>query len=141
MNEPSYFLDSNIFLRLMVKDDRKKVNDCEALIKAVEQGRLSALTSPIVLAEIVWVGQSFYKMPKEQIIEALRGICGIKRLEIKDYSVFILALELFHTHRVKFIDALIASQPAVSRQEMIVMSYDHDFDKLGVRRKEPNEIV
>ncbi len=51
-----------------------------------------------------------------------------------------VALEYFEAHNVKFIDALIASGPSFVKGEFILVSYDHDFDKLGIQRIEPDKI-
>lgn len=65
MSEFRYFLDSNIFLRPIVKDDPEKVRDCERLFEKIERGAIKAFTSNLVLAEILWVGIGFYKIKKK----------------------------------------------------------------------------
>jgi predicted nucleic-acid-binding protein len=40
-------------------------------------------------------------------------------------------------HKAKWIDCLIASAPDIQSGETAVVSYDRDFDRLGVVRLEP----
>jgi predicted nucleic acid-binding protein len=53
MKEFNYFLDSNIFLRPIIKDNFQKVKECEILFEEIKRGKLKAFTSNLVLSEIV----------------------------------------------------------------------------------------
>ncbi len=55
---------------------------------------------------------------------------------MEDYD-FKVALKIYAEKNVKFIDALIASIPQIQAKEWTVISYDRDFDKIGINRKEP----
>ncbi|MFH1713288.1 MAG: PIN domain-containing protein [Candidatus Jacksonbacteria bacterium] len=134
-----YFLDTNIFLRFLIKENKKTFNDCERLFSLIEQGKIKAVVSSYVMAEIVWVLLSFYKFDKNKIIEALR-VFQAAGISIKDQVDFNLTLILFEKYKVKFIDCLIASQKAVQNKKMTIISYDQDFDKFRVKRIEPDQI-
>lgn len=140
MKEISYFLDTNIFLRIIVRDDTRKANECEVLLQAILEKKIRALTSHIVLSEIAWVGRGVYKMSKQEVIDAVRGIAAVKNLKIRDRFNAFIALEHFEGYNVKFIDALIASDPGFAKGELVIVSYDRDFDKLGIQRVEPDKI-
>jgi len=141
MKEYKFFLDSNVFLRPIVKDDENKLNECKDLFGKVGKNKLIAVTSNFVLAEIVWVCQKFYGLDKVIVTGALKRILNYKGIKILDGSDPALAVDIYERYNIKFIDALIASHPKIQSKEMIVVSYDKDFDKLGVIRKEPGEIV
>jgi len=140
MKEISYFLDTNIFLRAIVRDDAKKAKECEALLQAIMEKKIRAFTSHVVLSEIAWVGRGVYKMSKQEIIDAVRGIATIKNLKIRDRFNAFIALEYFEAHNVKFIDALIASDSSFVKGAFVIVSYDRAFDKLGIQRVEPDKI-
>lgn len=141
MKEFKYFLDSNIFLRPLVKDDAHKVKDCECLFEAVKQGKIKAFTSSLILAEISWVCASFYQLRKQIIVKALKTILEIKNLKVIDKVDCDLAVIIYNHHSVKFIDALIIANPLIFKKQAIVVSYDKDFDKLKVLRQEPNQVL
>ncbi len=141
MKEPKYFLDSNIFLRPIVKDDVRKVEECELLFEKIKRGKIKCFTSNLVLAEIVWVSKSIYGLRKEEIIKILKGIFGFKYIKFINNFNPLLAVEIFQNFDVKFIDALIASNPRIYQKKITVVSYDTDFDKLDIIRKEPEKIV
>jgi predicted nucleic-acid-binding protein len=141
MKEFKYFIDSNIFLRPIVKDDSRKVKECEGLFEKIKLGEIKAFTSNLILAEIVWTGYRFYQIRKQELVKTLKGILGFKNLKIKDNFNPDLAIEIYSKLPVKFIDALIASNPSIFQKKIIVISYDKDFDKIGVKRIEPKEII
>ena len=134
-----YFIDTNVFLRPLVKDDPIKTKECQVFFEKIEKKEIKAFTSNLVLAEFIWTGQSFYKIKKKELLEALKGILGLQGLQVLDNHNPAIALEIWRKINVKFIDALIASDPRIFKKEVIVVSYDRDFDKIGVLRKEPKE--
>lgn len=136
-----YFIDSNIFLRALHKENEQSYLACVTLLKEIKENRLKAYTGTVVLAEIVWTLSSFYKIEKQKIIESLRGITTLNGLKIIDNYNHMDTLELYEKHSVKYIDALIASDKDIQMKTAIVVSYDRDFDKLSVIRKEPQSIL
>ncbi|MDI6602933.1 MAG: PIN domain-containing protein [Patescibacteria group bacterium] len=81
------------------------------------------------------------KLKKRDLIEAIGGILDFKNLKIIDDFDFRKAIEIYEKYPVKFIDALIASNSKIFKKELTIVSYDKDFDKLDVRRKEPKKVL
>lgn len=141
MRELNCFLDTNIFLRVLAQDDTKKAADCEQLLQAISQGRIRASTSHIVLAEFVWTAQRFYHVPKETVAQLLDGISGIKHLKIREHFRTGAVMEYYKRFNVKFVDALLASDSLFRNKNVCMISYDIDFDTLGIKRYEPADII
>lgn len=135
-----YFIDTNIFLRVLHKENEKSFHECMTFLQAVKVNQCEAQTATIVLTEVVWTLNSFYKISKGKIIEGLLSIVNMNGLKIIDTYNHSLALKLFERYSVKYIDALIASLSPIIDKEMTVVSYDRDFDKLKVLRQEPSSI-
>ena len=110
-------------------------------MESVKTGKNEAYISSLVIAEINWILSKFYKLSKEEVIMKLNGVLGLKNLKIIDDVDPVFALKMFQDHSVKFIDAMIASNSLVSKGEMIIVSYDRDFDKMGVKRIEPADLI
>lgn len=141
MKGSSYFIDTNIFLRVLTKDDEKTFFKCLELLEMVKQGKINAVTSVLVLAEINWTLLRFYQFPKERVVQGLQSIIALSNLTFTERFNRITALTLYQTYSVKFIDAFIASNPGFAGGKMKIISYDTDFDKLEVERVEPGELV
>lgn len=136
-----YFIDTNIFLRVLVKENEEVFKDCQKFLNLISQNKIKAFTSTIIFSEIDWVLESFYKFPKEKVIGGLNSILKLKNLKIKDSFNPNSAIEIYEKFSVKFIDALIASNLRIFNKEAVIVSYDKDFDKIGVKRMEPSKII
>lgn len=135
-----YFLDTNIFLRFLINDDKKAHEACSTLFVLIEEKKLKVVTSSLVFAEIVWVLQSFYKFPKAEVHTALKAFTALG-MSYEEKTNIPVAVDLHASHSVKFVDAMLASHPSLQNGKMTILSYDKDFDKLGVKRVEPQDIV
>ena len=135
-----YFIDANVFLRVFIKDDGPAFINCVKFFELVKTGKILAVTSSIAVAEVVWVMLSFYKLPKDVVIEAIGGIVNMHGLTIMDRVDHLLALTLYKTHGVKYTDCLIVSSFFQEKEKWVMVSYDKDFDKLKIKRATPDSI-
>ena len=140
MSESRYFIDTNIFLRAVVADDPSQITACHRLIEKIDSGEIRALTSDLVLAEIVWTCLKFYKLNKQRVVTLLAGLSSMRGLIFSNDSDLLQAIELYSNYKVKFIDAMIATHIFFANPNNAIISYDKDFDKLKINRLEPDEI-
>ena len=56
------FLDTNIWLRFILKDSKKQFLDTKKFIEQIEEGKFRAYTSAIVFLEINFVLSKIYKI-------------------------------------------------------------------------------
>jgi predicted nucleic-acid-binding protein len=133
-----YVVDSNIFLRTLIKEDEKSFADCTHFLNLVKRNKLVAIVPGIVLSEIVWVLKSFYKFPKRDVIRALKSIRKLSGLKLVDSYNYDGALALYEGAKAKYVDCLIAT--VVANKNYVVVSYDKDFDKLQIERQEPGAV-
>jgi predicted nucleic-acid-binding protein len=137
-----YFVDSNIFLRFFAKEENSRVlKECALFIEALKKGKIKATTSHLVIAEVVWTLLTAYKTSKENVVKVVLSIESLSGIKIIDRFITAEAHKMFKDYNVKYIDALIASSPNIRSKKWAVVSYDKDFDKLGVIRKEPQDII
>ena len=130
-------LDTNIFLRSIIPDDPKRAHRCTKLLEAVAEGRETAIVTPMVIAEIVWVLLGSYRLSKSSVIDAMRRILNTAKLEVVEHSILLKSLEVFESHDIDFIDAYHAAFME-RRGITTVTSYDTDFDQIhGITRREP----
>lgn len=135
-----YYLDTNVFVRFLVADDERMHTACSEVFGLIEDRRIKAVTSMLVFAEIVWVLGSVYEFPRAKISDAL-GTIGRSGILFDNRCDTATAIELYTSHPVKFVDALIASHPLIKSGKLPIVSYDRDFDKLNVKRIEPQVVV
>lgn len=131
------FVDTNVFLRYLTADDKEKYGRCRALFERAIAGKEVLVTTDLVIAELVWTLLSYYKVPKEEVIENVSIILNSPNLNVKNQKVLMEALLLYSIKAIDFIDAYNAASMKNDRIEGIY-SYDRDFDGVEfVERVEP----
>jgi predicted nucleic acid-binding protein len=131
------FVDTNIFLRYLTKDDPSKYERCRTMFKKTLEGEIAISTSGMVIAELIWTLLSYYKVPKAEVIEKVSVILGTENLFIPEKDVLADALVLYARKNIDFIDAYNAVFMKYHGLRQIY-SYDEDFEMIeDVERKEP----
>lgn len=136
----TYFLDTNIFLRALIRENEKMSDECLSLLGKVRNNSIEVYTSYLNIAEVAWTLESFYKYPRKKIAGALGSIANLNSLKLINTFNLPLAITLYGEKNIKLIDCMIASLKNIQGRKMVVVSYDRDFDRLGVVRKEPQEV-
>jgi len=133
------FLDTNIFLRYLTRDDPEKAERCFDLFQRVKAGTEAVTTSESVIAEVVFVLSSpkVYNVSRERVRSLLVPILTLKGLRLPNRGLYLRALDLYADHEIDFEDALSVAH-LERRQLTAILSYDRGFDRIeGVRREEP----
>ncbi|MDO8496960.1 MAG: PIN domain-containing protein [bacterium] len=136
-----YFIDTNIFIRSLVKDEKEMSYVCAHFLKDLDHRRSNFFTSSFVIMEVNFVLTSIYEFSKIEIIPIIKSIVSTQTISIIDRVDLKLAVKLYQTHSAKLTDCLIASIKPIYDKKMAVVSYDKDFDKIGVIRKIPDQII
>ncbi|MFH0728138.1 MAG: PIN domain-containing protein [Pseudomonadota bacterium] len=133
------FVDTNIFLRFLVNDDPAKADACEAMFRSAIAGEETLFTSEMVIAEIVWVLESYYELKKCDIRKSVEKILNTRNLNCPNREIIINALSLYDEKNMDYIDAYNAFVLKLHEISELY-SYDKHFDRLTrVKRIEPGE--
>ena len=120
-------VDTNILLRLLIKDDDIKKRACERLLEKAKRKEIHLYILPIVIMEIVWVLEKYYKLDRKTIRELTGAVMNTPELHIEMEDVFRKALRLYEEKNVKFADAVIGYW-GLEKGISIVYTYDErDF--------------
>jgi len=133
------FVDTNVFLRFLTKDNLKKSERSYKLFQKAERGDVSLSTTESVVAEIVFILQSkkIFNISREEIVKSLMPVIKIKGLKVPHKNIIITALLFYSKYNIDFEDAILASFTLNSKTKEL-FSYDRDFDKIeGIKRLEP----
>jgi predicted nucleic-acid-binding protein len=118
------FVDTNLFIRYLTNDDQEKADSVEKLLDKASDGKIRLITAEVVVAEIVWVLESYYKLKKEQIAEMLQAMLATPGLEIINGKLVEKAVNYYVAKNIDFIDAYI-----VSLMEKLDITGIYSFDK------------
>src|SRR6266849_5539861 len=136
---PVCFMDTNILLRFLTRDDEQKAQQALNLLLRIERGEEKVITSPLVIFETVYTLQSFYKVPRQTIKEQVLSIISMRSLHLPDKNIFYQAFNFYVTKNISFADAYNAAY-MLAEGISNIYSWDKDFDKIeGIARLEPEE--
>ena len=134
-------VDTNVFLRIFVKENERMFGECTDVLRLIARGAIAAYTNTIVLTEIQFVLTTIYRYPRERIKNALAAVFSIPNIKITDDPDAQWAIDAYGKTIIKFADCLLASSKLVQEGKAVILSYDREFDKLGVRRVEPRDLL
>ena len=129
----SAFVDTNILVRHLTGDPPEMAVRATAYLEAEQE----LLVTDLVVAETVYVLESFYKAPRAQIAAALRSLLALASVVTVDPPLLLRALEVYETAGIDFAEAYLvgcAESTGINR----VASFDRSIDRVGtVERIEP----
>ncbi len=133
------FIDTNLWVRLFIKDNQEQFEKTKMLLAAVEEGSIRAYTSTIVFLELQFVLQKLYKLSHEGVIEIFEIIRKVRNITVIEKTNLDLAIKLFKLYKIKFPDCLIASQLS---EDTVLISFDEQLSKIKeIEVRSPEEIV
>ena len=100
-------IDTNLLVRYLINDDQKKAAAVDNLLDKAINGEVKIIVPSVVIAELVWVLESFYQMKADAILELVEAIVNTSGLDVTDKSTVISALRLYKNRNIDFIDAWI----------------------------------
>ena len=129
-------LDTNFLIRFLTGDKNKKYRSLYSFFESLERGEMRVELKLIVLFQVIYVLKSFYKVPKKEIVGGLTDLIKYKGITIKETKIVQQALNLWCEKNVEIVDCYLIACLEKDAQS-IIYSYDRDFDKFKVNRKEP----
>ncbi|HEY4762262.1 MAG TPA: PIN domain-containing protein [Candidatus Sulfotelmatobacter sp.] len=120
-------VDTNLIVRYLVQDHDKHARAAGKVFDACDRGDVGIVVLPVVLAECVFVLESFYRHPRTNIASALGRLISSPGVEISEVTVHLDALNRYKRTKAQFVDCLIAAT-AVAKN-VPVATFDQDFRK------------
>jgi predicted nucleic acid-binding protein len=129
----SAFVDTNILIRHLTGDPPAQAARATSFLTAADE----LLLADLVVAEVVYVLESFYEVPRARVAELVRAILAFPAVVVLDPAMLLRALEVYETARLDFAEAYLVAQ--AERSDVgVVASFDRAIDRVGtVRRLEP----
>jgi len=137
MTQP--FIDTDVIIRLLTRDDPTKHAAAKALFEEIEQGHLTVVAPDTVIADAVYVLSSrrLYHVARDEVRELLTSLVRLPHFQVQNRLSVLRALELYASTNLDFGDTLIVASME-QENSAILYSYDTDFDRIqGITRREP----
>lgn len=122
----SAFLDTNLLIRHLTGEPATMAAAATAYLRDEPE----LLLSDLVVAETVYVLESFYERPRAEVAATIRSLLALPSIVAVDPAVLHRAVEVYEVHRLDFAEAYLvacAESTGVGR----VASFDRSIDRIG----------
>jgi len=127
------FVDTNVLIRHLTGDPPEMARGATAFLASANE----LLLTDLVVAETVYVLESYYEAPGDQIADAVRSLLALECVVCVDSALLLRAVEVFETDRIDFAEAYLVACAESTGADRIV-SFDRSIDRVGtVTRVEP----
>ncbi len=137
MKLPKKIIDANVILRFFLSDDEEKFLKAKEFFRKLEFGENETLLTEIVFAEVIWVLNKVYNIPREEVCSKYLKLLNYKGLKtVFDKEIFTESLNLYSSHTIDIQDIFLAV--LAKFKDNIIISFDKaDFKKLKANFTEP----
>lgn len=125
----SVLVDTNVLLRLLLKDVPEQYNQASKLFFQAKAGRVNLIIAPIVIFEISYTLNKYYGLGKSEVAKKIETLLGIHYIKIEDREIFRLAINLFKEQNLELTDCFLISRSQIEQLEIV--SFDKKLMKLN----------
>jgi predicted nucleic acid-binding protein len=126
-------VDTNVLVRHLTGDPPEMAARATAYLGTARE----LLLTDLIVAETVYVLESFYEAPRGQVAEAMRSLIAFDSVVCVDPALLLRSIEVYETDRIDFAEAyLIACAESIGINT--IASFDRSIDRVDtVERIEP----
>lgn len=127
------YLHTNVVVRHLTQDPPAQGKAATAFLAAADD----LVLVDLVLAELVYVLESFYRMQRAKVAAMARSVIGFPAISTQDEGVLISAVEVYERDRLDFAEAYLVAR-AEDSGIRAVASFDRSIDRVqGITRIDP----
>lgn len=131
-------VDTNLLVRYLTLDDPEKAKAVELLFDRASKGEIYILLPAVVIAELVWVLESFYKMKAAEISELIEAILNTPGFEVQEREILLSTIKTYNERGIDLVDAWIiefAKEKGISTIYSFDKKHFRNID--GISLKQP----
>lgn len=129
MTPSAAYLDTNVLVRFLVRDNAAQWRAAEALLDLPRSRRPRLILTAATLSEVVFVlSKSVYQYPRSQVADAVEGLLSLP-IEVIDADVIASAADIFRNRHPEWDDALVAAY-ALARADGGIYTFDEQLRRL-----------
>ena len=117
-------LDTNVLVRFLVRDDERQAETIYRIFKQAESDKEVFFVPLLVVLETVWVLESVYKIPRQEILYSINELILMPILKFETQSAILNFVSSARETKMDLSDLLIAHSAKFSGCECVLT-----FDK------------
>ena len=109
----SAFVDTNILVRHLTGDPPELASRATAYLASATE----LLLADLIVAETVYVLESFYEVPRGQVADAMRSLIAFRSIVTVDPALLLRAIEVYELDRIDFAESYLVACARDDRRE------------------------
>ena len=129
----SAFVDTNVLIRHLTGDPPSQAARATRFLAEADE----LLLADLIVAEVVYVLESFYEVKRARVAELVRAIIAFEAVRVVDEELLLRAIEVYEIDRLDFAEAYLVASAERSGVDTVA-SFDRAIDRVTtIRRIEP----
>ena len=128
-------LDTNVLIRFLVRDNKRQADRVYRLFRDAEENDETLFVPLLVVLEVIWVLESIYEIPRNDILDAIHELSMMPILEFEAQSAISSAISQAQRTRFDLSDLLLGHAAHFSGCDQVLTfnkrAYRHElFERL-----------
>jgi predicted nucleic-acid-binding protein len=129
----SAFVDTNVLIRHLTGDPPAQAARATRFLAEADE----LLLADLIVAEVVYVLESFYEVRRARVAELVRAIIAFAAVRVVDEELLLRAVEVYEIERLDFAEAYLVASAERSGVDTVA-SFDRSIDRVRtITRIEP----
>jgi len=124
------YVDTNIVVRHLTNDPPGQARSATAILENAER----LILTDVVVAELVYVLESFYRQPRKTIVMSVQSLLALDPIAVADHDLLLRAIELYEHARLDFAETYLAAAAELSGVESVA-SFNRTLDRVDTIRR------
>ena len=124
-------LDTNVIVRFLVRANEQQAETIYRIFKQAESNKEELFVPLLVVLETLWVLDSVYKIPRQEILDSINDLVLMPILEFEAQSVILKFVSSAQENKMDLSDLLIALSAKSSGCEY-VLTFDRRASTSGL---------
>ena len=120
-------LDTSVILRHALGDDPSHRRQALRLFEQAGEGTLRLLVPSLVIAQVAWTLESFYRASREYITSLLDALLETPGVTALEPWVVSRCMEIYRTHNIEIVDAYLVALAEETKTPVLATFNKKDF--------------
>ena len=112
-------VDTNVIIRYLMADIEELYLQAEKIFTEAIKGQRKLFIPQSVIAEVIFVLSKVYKIPRKEIVSAIKFFLGIKSCKVQDNKIVEAALNIYEKTNLSFVDSFICAYAKLNKLKLI----------------------
>lgn len=119
------YVDTDVLVRHLTDDPPEQATRATAILENAER----LILTDVVVAELVYVLESYYERPRRQITASVQSLLTLSSIAVSNHDLLLRALELYEHTRLDFAEAYLAAAAELTGVGAVA-SFDRALDRV-----------